>query len=255
MILKFIAPIILFVIAIIQGIFAEQLNKKKTLKISLISLLIVSLIVSIVIMKIDENMSNKYSIQQKQNIDSLRIENALLYKKLDSLHLELKIGMGKVQELNSKLEPFVKVALTKYPAYDLQSALNKLAIDIENTKKLAEPPVLVPSGKEITKDNSGITMLLQFKSTKNQSLAQLIFYAEIENNNSSRILEFWPSAKGGAFSSGPDSKKIETNGKTGRLIYSLIGAGNPTLEIKVSKATAIRITGNYLSEPFITRIE
>ena len=50
-------------------------------------------------------------------------------------------------------------------------------------------------------------------------------------------------------------KKIETNGKVARLTYSLIGAGNPTFEIKVSKATIVRITGNYLSEPFIIKIE
>lgn len=266
MIIKFIAPIILFVIAILQGIFADRINKNKWLKITLIILLLCSLIVSLVVMRIDESNSNKISTQQKGSIDSLRIENATLISKLDSLYKALNEGMKnrslqeiqmsqKVNELNSKLEPFVKIALTKYPAYDLQSALNKLAQDIEETKRLAEPPILVPSGKEITKDSSGITLLLQFRPNKNQSLGQIIFYGEIENNNSSKILEFWPSEKGGAFSFGPDSKKIETNGKTCRLIYSLIGAGNPTIEIKVSKATNIRITGNYLSEPFNVRIE
>ena len=266
MIIKFIALIILFVIAILQGIFTDHINKNKWLKISLIILLLSSLIVGLVVMRIDESNSNKISEQQKGSIDSLRIENATLISKLDSLYKALNEGMKnrslqeiqmsqKVNELNSKLEPFVKIALTKYPAYDIQSALNSLANDIENTKRLAEPPKLIPSAKEITKNDGGLTLLLQFKSNKNEPLGMITFYADIENNNSSKILEFHPSVKGGAFSSGPDSEKIEPNGKSGRLIYSLIGVGNPTFEIKVSKATNIKITSNYLTEPFIIKIE
>ena len=79
------------------------------------------------------------------------------------------------------------------------------------------------------------------------------FHAEIEKNDSSKILDFWP--KGGAFSSGKDSKKISSNGKTARLIYSIIGAGKPTFEFKVSKPTNVRFTGNYLPKPIVLRIE
>lgn len=266
MILKYLALIVIFLIAILQRIFADKRKEKKRLKFILIGLLLASLIAGLVNLKIDNDNAIKVSRQQKNNIDSLKIQNSLLNSKLDSLHKTLNIGMEdrsiqeteinkKVNELNKKLEPFVKIALTKYPAYDLQSALNKLAQDIENTKRLAEPPMLIPYAKEISRDDKGITLLLQFKSTKNRPLSQIKFYAEILYNSTSKILNFWPSIKGGAFDSGRDSKKISSNGETARLIYSLIGAGNPTIELKVSKETFVKITGNYLSQPVILRIK
>ena len=164
MLLKFLAPIMLFVIAIIQGLYSQKLNEKKKLKVIFIFLLIILLITSIFVIQIDDNNSKKDFEVQKQNINSLRIKNLSLTSKIDSLHSELKIGMKrrnlqnielkeKVQELNTKLEPFIKVALTKYPAQNLQYSLNQLAKDIENTKKLAEPPVLVPIAKEISSEN------------------------------------------------------------------------------------------------------
>lgn len=265
MILKFIAPILLFLIGIIQGIFPAKINEKKWLKVTLIGLLLVSLIYGIFNIKINDDNAAKISREQKNDIDSLKIQNSLLSSKLDGLHKAISLNMKdrsiqenemnkKVNELNEKLEPFVKIALTKYPAYDLQSALNKLAKDIESTKKLAAPPILVPSGEKVSRGNKGITLLLQFKSTKNQSLGLIKFYANIINSTA-KILDFWPSLKGGAFSSGPDSKKISSDGKTARLIYSLIGAGNPTFKLTVSKATYVKITGNYLHKPVILRIE
>lgn len=266
MILKIIAPIVIFIIALIQSIFSDHINKKKWLKFTLIGLLLSSLIIGIFILKIDDNSSKELARQQKDNIDSLRIENSILSNKLDSLHAAIDQGMQdrstqeiemnkKVNELNNKLEPFVNIALNKYPTYDLQSALSKLAEDVANTKRLAEPPSLIPSGKEINKDDKGITLLLQFKPSKNESLGMIEFLAEIEPNNSSKILDFWPSLKGGAFSSGPDSKKISADGKTARLIYSIIGFGNPTFEFKVSKPTNVRISGNYLAQPITLRVE
>jgi len=266
MILKLLAPIILFAIAILQGLFSEKINKIKWLRITLICLLLGSLIVGLIIITIDEKNANDFSKQQKDNIDSLRIENAQLKNNLDSLHSALTKGMDdrnlqeielnkKVNELNIKLEPFVKLALTKYPAYDLQSALNKIAQDIENAKKLAEPPILIPSSREISRDKTGLNMLLKFKLSKNQSLGQIIFYAEIKDGSTAKIVEFWPSKKGGAFDYGPDSKMITPDGKTGRLIYSILGAGNPTFDLKVTKAVTVRITSNYLPKPYITKIE
>lgn len=255
MILKFVAPIVLFIIAILQGIFSAQINEKRWLKFTLVGLLLTSLIIGFFILIIDDNNSKEISRQQKNNIDSLRIENSLLNNKLDSLHKMINPMNQKVSELNEKLEPFVKIALNKYPTYDVQFALNKLTQDIENTKRLAEPPTLILSGKEISRDSKGITLLLQFESSKNQTLGLIEFSVEIDNNSTSKILEFWPSTKGGAFSSGKDSKKISPDGKTARLIYSLIGAGNPTFELKVSKAAFVRITGNYLSKPVIIKIE
>ena len=252
MILKFIAPIILFIIAILQYVFADQINNRRWLKLTLIGLLLISLIIGLFIIKIDDSNSQVISAQQKNNIDSLRLEISIGMKNRSLKEEELN---KKIDELNSKLEPFVKVALSKYPAYELQSALTKLALEIENTKKLASPPTLVPRAKEINREEDGITLLLQFQSTKNQSLEKIIFYAEVEDGSTSKIIDFWPSLKGGAFSSGSNTKKIETNGKRGRLVYSLIGAGNPTFELKVSKATTVKITGNYMTEPFIVRIE
>lgn len=54
----------------------------------------------------------------------------------------------------------------------------------------------------------------------------------------------------GSFNSGKDSKKIYESGKKARLIYSLLSAGYPKIELKVSSKTQILIKGNHDLEPF-----
>jgi hypothetical protein len=266
MFLKILAPLVVLIIALIQSIYSDQINNKKWLKTTLVGLLLFSFIIGLFILNIDDNDSKKLSQKQKNNIDSLRIENSFLSIKLDSLHSTIEQGiqnrskqeiemLKKVNELNNKLEPFVNIALRKYPTIDKNSALNKLAQDVAITKKLAEPPSLILSGKEINKDKNSTSIILQFKPSKNETLGLIEFHAEIEKNSSSKILDFWPDTKGGAFSSGKDSKKISSNGKTARLIYSLIGAGNPAFELKVSKSTVVKISGNYLLKPITLKIE
>jgi hypothetical protein len=267
MFLKILAPLVVLLIALIQSIYSDQIDKKKSLKYTINGLLIFSFIIGLFILNKDNNDSNELAKKQKNNIDSLRIENSLLSIKLDSLHSTIENGiqnrgkqeiemLKKINELNNKLEPFISIALRKYPTKDKNSALNKLAKDIAITKKLAEPPSLILSGREIQKDNDDSkSLILQFTPSKNETLGLIEFYAEIENNSSSKILDFWPDTKGGTFSSGKDSKKINPDGKTARLIYSLIGAGRPTFKLKVSKSTNVKISGNYLTKPLTLRIE
>ncbi|MDO8733972.1 MAG: hypothetical protein Q7K21_02290 [Elusimicrobiota bacterium] len=123
--------------------------------------------------------------------------------------------------------------------------INKKLLEIE---KYTAPNTLSLYNNLITKIKSGYSLLLQFKSSKNEPLGQLVFVASIPKNSNARILDFWPSNKSGvfAFESGIDSKQIAEDGKTARLIYSLISAGNPEIELKVSEITQVIITGNYI---------
>ncbi|WP_428741126.1 hypothetical protein [Tenacibaculum sp.] len=148
MFLKILAPLVVLIIALIQSIYSDQIDKKKSLKYTVNGLLIFSFIIGLFILNKDDNDSKELSLKQKNNIDSLRIENSLLSIKLDSLHSTIENGiqnrgkqeiemLKKINELNEKLEPFVSIALRKYPTKDKNSALNKLAQDIAITKKLA----------------------------------------------------------------------------------------------------------------------
>ena len=48
---------------------------------------------------------------------------------------------------------------------------------------------------------------------------------------------------------GEDSKRISPDGKQARLIYSLLSAGNPILDLEVTQSTTVTLAGNYLTTP------
>ena len=117
------------------------------------------------------------------------------------------------------------------------------------TAALASPPTLALTGKDIDDSNSKYKITLQFTSSKNKPLGAIMFFVTIIDDNSTKILNIWPSLKGGAFSTGKDSKKIDADGKKARLGYSLISVGRPTFDLTLSQKATIEIEGNYIENP------
>ena len=175
-----------------------------------------------------------------------------------------------IQRLETLLIPFRTIALEKYTLPEAE-ALRKLAEQIgvlqdadkqktekiaqlENeliqTKSLAEPCKLAFLSKKIEKVDQGYRITLRFKPTKNERLGLLAFSAELPVNTDKQILDFWPSSKGSPFTSGKDSKKIEKDGKSARLIYSILGFGYPSIDLVVSGPTKVQIQGNNGLETF-----
>lgn len=126
--LKMISPLIIFFIALIKDIFGSSLKQIKWLKYLLIILMIVALFIS---------LTSTYTDDEKKSNQNLILENKnkeyLL--KIDSLIMLSKGSDNKIDELNHKLDPFIELALKRYPHRDSSSALNKLYLELQQVQK------------------------------------------------------------------------------------------------------------------------
>ncbi|MBU2043853.1 MAG: hypothetical protein KJ619_01290 [Candidatus Omnitrophica bacterium] len=127
---------------------------------------------------------------------------------------------------------------------------------ITATNKLAEPPSLLLLSKDIEKIEKGYVVQLAFKKTKDKPLGQLNFIVRLPQQGNAKILNFWPPVgESPAFESGEGSKRILNNGKIAQLIYTILGSGNPVVEIVVSEPTPLQFEGNYGISPFVINVE
>ncbi|MDP8246522.1 MAG: hypothetical protein P9M00_00120 [Candidatus Tritonobacter lacicola] len=138
----------------------------------------------------------------------------------------------------------------------LKSTIDTQEQDLEKYRKglktaldMAEPSKLSLLRENVIKTEEGYTVSLKFKPSKNRNLGAIVFTAKVINGFNIRIVDFWPTIEGGAFSSGPKSKEISEDGKNAKLTYQLLGVGAPTVELKISDRGNIIIQGNHLSEP------
>jgi hypothetical protein len=195
--------------------------------------------------------------------------------KITNLGKEIQDHKSEVQRLETLLTPFRTIALERYTGTE-SDVLKKLAnqiqdlqkSDIEKTKKIAElekelaitsdlaaPNKIVFASKEIKKTDSSFTASLRFKPTKNEKLGYLVFVASLPVDSEEKILNFWPTPNTSPFQHGPDSKKITDNGKSARLVYSLLGFGYPSIDLEVTGPTKVEIKGNNGLETFVLDIK
>jgi len=197
--------------------------------------------------------------------------------KSDNRDLERKLTerIAEVQRLETLLAPFKTIALQRYMGSEAE-ALENLArqigelqtSDAEKTKRIAEleeqleqtskqatPPTLELLPVTVATSNTELVATLRFKPSKNQPLGTLQFYVELPIDSPARITDFWPTLAGGSYETGEDSKLITEDGHAARLVYSLLGAGYPTMELKLSGSAAVRITGNYIGDSILIEIQ
>lgn len=135
-----------------------------------------------------------------------------------------------------------------------KSTRKNLEKKLGKTMEMAAPSTLSLLSKEITKTDSGYRALLKFKPSKNQPLGQIVFLAKVADGFSAKITDFWP-VLGPPFTTGPDSKKISDDGKDARLIYGLMAVGCPEVELKLSDAGKVLVSGNHVLKPFTVDIK
>jgi len=122
---------------------------------------------------------------------------------------------------------------------------------IEDARNLASPPTLELTDIQNNIVENGHKITLQFTPSKNEPLGSIVFDVTIVADSETRVLDFWPSIEGGAFSSGPSSKKIQDDGRQARLQYSLVSVGRPTFDLTLSGEARIKVEGNYLKKAII----
>ena len=201
-------------------------------------------------------------------VPRLKSENAALVRKVFEKTAE-------VQRIETLLAPFRTIALERYTGPE-NEALKKLASqiqilqdldtqktlkiealqkEIDKTSEQARPPELSLVSHDTAINGDERVVTLRFSPSKNQPLGILRFVAELSVGSTARITDFWPTLDGGAFQSGGDSKKITEDGKAARLIYQLMGAGNPTMQLKLSAPSTVQISGEYILEPIIFEVK
>jgi hypothetical protein len=201
-------------------------------------------------------------------VPTLKSENVGLSSKLAEKTAE-------IQRLETLLAPFRTIALERYTGPE-NEALTKLAsqiqtlqsLDTEKTRKIealqaelnktseqARPPTLSLISHDTLTNGEARVATLRFEPSKNQPLGQLRFVVDLPIGTSVRITDFWPTFAGGAFQSGDGSKIIAPKGTSALLRYSLLSVGYPTMELKLSGPSQVRISGEYITEPIILDIK
>ncbi len=112
---------------------------------------------------ISDDLENAKKLKNQINIQKTLIQkNDSLKTQLDSLILltrDLEINsdsrnivlQSKIDDLNENLEPFIKLAVKKYPALKIEDALEKIQNELAETKKLAQPNTIIFQKKVISK--------------------------------------------------------------------------------------------------------
>lgn len=141
------------------------------------------------------------------------------------------------------------VAITVHQHFQDNNKISSLQSEIHelvNKIKLDET--------RIEKTQSGYTVLLKFKSTKNEQLENLSFHASLSQDTNVKILDMWPTKFGSPFVFKNNSLNISKDERSADLKYNLWG-NIPAIQINVSGPTAILIKGSHELEPFTINIE
>lgn len=121
---------------------------------------------------------------------------------------------------------------------------------LRKTMELAAPPTLALYGApETTKTEKGYKTILIFRPSKNEPFGQLSFVAVIQKASSGKIINLWPHV-GPPCATGPHSQQKSENGREAGLVYSLMTAGWPQIELMVSEPCIVLIWGSHIPEPF-----
>lgn len=209
-----------------------------------------------------------------QSRSQLSQDNQQYEKDFAELKDDLKSKNAEIQRLETLLTPFRTIALERYTAPEAE-ALSKLAEQINQlqsndelksqrirelesqlriTAEKAAPPTLSLYSKNVESKARGLICTVHFTSSKNTSLGAIQFIVNLPTNSEAIIKNIWPSTKGGAFETGSDSKLISDDGKSARLIYHLMSAVHPVIEITLSGPSMVSISGNYLPNPEIIEV-
>ncbi|MCK4233770.1 hypothetical protein KAX75_05040 [candidate division WOR-3 bacterium] len=223
----------------------KRTKRNKSIRISLLVLFIVLLGISAVMHIFEERKATKLVTE----ISGLRLQNdsliVLHHKSQEDASKNTLSLLARIDTLESNLEPFIEIAVSKYPNLVVERALKKLELDIAETKAMAKPNTLSYSSVDINKTEKGYVVRIDFRPRKDEPIGQLIFVAKLPINSKARILDFDQSRGSAA-----DWRRwISTDGKFARLSYTPMGGGDPGVNIVLSDTAHISFEGNKGLDP------
>jgi hypothetical protein len=263
---KILAPIVVLAIAFIKDILPKKPKGYKHTQSILIGLMIAAASIGVITIVLDDQRSKEDAQLQLVREAKLQRSNDSLTSRVDSLlsiaknseskfDVQNAILQARVSELNSKLEPFIKIAVGRYPSLEIQPALARLAEDVRQAKELARPAALQFTSKQVKKIPGGYVLTLEFRPDKNVALGSLEFLISLPKDSKARITDVEPTLDGGAIFCGDNYKKLSPDGKSARLAYAVGPGGFPVFEVKLSDITEVAVEGNNGLTPFTVRVQ
>lgn len=142
LIIKIVGPTLVLLITLLQVYFDKIIDKRtrkyKRAKNGLLIVIIIAILFSITIVIIDDSNS-KETINQLEKINSSLSESNKNSIKQEQLAKEERAALeNRIISLNEKLDPFLKVALEKYPNQNENVALQNLIKDFHDLERKTE---------------------------------------------------------------------------------------------------------------------
>ncbi|HEX9736521.1 MAG TPA: hypothetical protein VGG06_31535 [Thermoanaerobaculia bacterium] len=157
--------------------------------------------------------------------------------------------IAQLAELNSKLEPFIEAAISRYPDLSVGDALEQLSRQLEEVRAMASHPLLSYYESRVFPDPEGPILRVYFKRSKEGPLGKLEFRIDIVPGSSGRIRDVGPYPMGLSVLS-----SLAIDGMTATIEFSVPGGDDPAVNIKLSGPAVIRVEGNYGLEPLVLEV-
>lgn len=158
-------------------------------------------------------------------------------------------------DLNSKLDPFIELARTRYPKETTDLALQKLVDDMSElksktrlieekvvaTEKRTNKPWLELVSINTKKMGNDYEAIIKFKPTNDIPIGQINFVAKIIDDSFSKIANFSPSG----LNMYVQTRKSVDN-KECSLSFTPMSNEEQTLQLKVTEKTKIALSGSKI---------
>jgi hypothetical protein len=243
---KLLIPFLMLSIALLKDFLPTSMRGNKWIRPTMISFLVLVAIVNAVIVINDDNRNAKADLREEKSrkaIDSLVTLS-------NNTSIELKEQKELVSKINEKLEPFIRIAQTKYPKSSLDEALSKIQNSLEDIKETTKPIVLGYLSATARKVVTGVECEIILKPSKEGFIGELKYRATIKGFSDARILSFSPS-----ISCAGVEETIASDGKWATLSFTPFSSGNPVIKIILSKQATLVISGNRGLESFSVDVQ
>ncbi len=157
----------------------------------------------------------------------------------------------RLASVEAKLEPFVEVAKSRFPQLETEAALQRLREELDEVRRLAEPPEMRLESHTVRSLEQGHFVLIKFSRSKDVPLGSLQFAVALPVDTAARILELKPAVQ----LSMNVRSRISEDGKAGRLEFALPGSEDPAIKLLLSGAAPVRVEGNHNLQPFVIDVK
>ena len=152
---------------------------------------------------------------------------------------------AELAKLNTKLEPFIRLAVARYPGINVDEALGKLQSQIAEVRKLASPPVLSYASHRVQASAGGPVLIVKFKRSKDAALGRIELRVSLPSGAVARITRLSPAG-----STMSVQTAISADGMAGSVSYSSPPGDDPGIIIGLSAPTRVQLAGNQGLQPF-----